>query len=79
MSDEIRDIKVAILGNQLSQERGLLWRLARLEEKNKEAFLMLDEINKDKVKNSVYLRQISFVTGGLILSIIGLLVKQILN
>jgi hypothetical protein len=70
-SEDIRMIKTALIGDEFSQETGLIHRV----KKNEEKVEIL--IEKDH-KNSVYISQLKFVVGIIITIIIGFIFSIIL-
>ena len=74
---DIAQIKSALLGNEMSGDRGIIGQMtlqkAELDFLKKD----LDDLKKEAIKNGVYIDQLRYVTGGAVLVIIGLIVKLI--
>ena len=74
---DIAQIKSALLGNEMSGDRGIIGQMTL--QKAEMDFLKkdLDDLKKEAIKNGVYIDQLRYVTGGAVLVIIGLIVKLI--
>lgn len=74
---DIAQIKSALLGNEMSGDRGIIGQVTL--QKAEMDFLKkdLDDLKKEAIKNGVYIDQLRYVTGGAVLVIIGLIVKLI--
>lgn len=74
---DIAQIKSALLGNEMSGDRGIIGQMAL--QKAEMDFLKkdLEDLKKEAIKNGVYIDQLRYVTGGAVLVIIGLIVKLI--
>ena len=74
--DIIRD---AIVGNDITKDKGLLGRLERLETKVRFLEEQVKEFDLSRAKNSVYISQLAYVSGAIAIAFIGFIVNQILN
>ena len=74
---DIAQIKSALIGNEMSGDRGIIGQVTL--QKAEMDFLKkdLDDLKKEAIKNGVYIDQLRYVTGGAVLVIIGLIVKLI--
>ena len=74
---DIAQIKSALIGNEISGDRGIIGQMTL--QKAEMDFLKkdLDDLKKEAIKNGVYIDQLRYVTGGAVLVIIGLIVKLI--
>ena len=74
---DIAQIKSALIGNEMSGDRGIIGQMTL--QKAEMDFLKkdLDDLKKEAIKNGVYIDQLRYVTGGAVLVIIGLIVKLI--
>lgn len=74
---DIAQIKSALLGNEMSGDRGIIGQMNL--QKAEMDFLKkdLDDLKKEAIKNGVVINQLKFVTGSAVIVIIGLIVKLI--
>lgn len=74
---DIAQIKSALLGNEMSGDRGIIGQMTL--QKAEMDFLKkdLDDLKKEAIKNGVVINQLKFVTGSAVIVIIGLIVKLI--
>ena len=74
---DIAQIKSALLGNEMSGDRGIIGQMnlqkAEIDFLKKD----LDDLKKEAIKNGVVINQLKFVTGSAVIVIIGLIVKLI--
>lgn len=71
-SNDTRMIKTALIGNELSQETGLVHRVKVINEK-------VHKLEEKDYRNSVYISQLKFVVGIIITLIIGFIFSIILK
>lgn len=74
---DIAQIKSALLGNEMSGDRGIIGQMNL--QKAEMDFLKkdLDDLKKEAIRNGVVINQLKFVTGSAVIVIIGLIVKLI--
>lgn len=72
---DISEIKSALIGNPLSGERGLVGKVVTLQAEIDFLKNDLKVLQDDRTRNAVYIKQLSFVTGGLVTALIGGLIK----
>ena len=74
---DIAQIKSALLGNEMSGDRGIIGQMNL--QKAEMDFLKkdLDDLKKEAIRNGVVINQLKFVTGSAVVVIIGLIVKLI--
>ena len=74
---DISEIKSALIGSPLSGERGLVGKVTTLQAEIDFLKNDLKVLQDDRTRNAVYIKQLSFVTGGLVTALIGGLIKVI--
>jgi hypothetical protein len=71
-SDDIRMIKTALIGDEISQETGLIHRVKHIGEK-------VEKLEEKDHKNTVYISQLKFVVALIITIIVGFMFNIILK
>jgi hypothetical protein len=75
MQEDITEIKSALIGNEISGDKGMVGKVDRLE-------FELSKLTEDRIKNSIYITQLSWAMkaiGTTVTGIILVLVKTYLN
>lgn len=75
--NDIQDIKSALIGNNLSGEKGLIGQIDTLKTKIETLQADLAVVQKDAIRNGIIIGQLKFVTGGAVLGVIALVVRLI--
>lgn len=71
MQGDITEIKSALIGNEISGDKGMVGKVDRMD-------LELKVLTEDRIRNSIYIKQLSRVTkvlGGLLTGVILVLIK----
>ena len=74
---DISVIKSALIGNELTKDSGLIGKVTTLQAEIDFLKSDLKVLQDDRTRNAVYIKQLSFVTGGLVTALIGGLIKII--
>ena len=77
IKQDISVIKSALVGNELTKDSGLIGRVTTLQAEIDFLKSDLKVLQDDRTRNAVYIKQLSFVTGGLVTALIGGLIKII--
>lgn len=77
IKQDISVIKSALVGNELTKDSGLIGNVAKLQAEIDFLKSDLKVLQDDRTRNAVYIKQLSFVTGGLVTTFIGGLIKII--
>lgn len=79
IQSDVKEIKTALLGSTLSGEKGIVGRLNTIDTRQDCIELEIKELRDERVKNTVYVKIITWLVGiigaGIILSIINYLKK----
>lgn len=70
MQEDITVIKSALIGNELSGDKGMVGKVDRLEEK-------VLQLTEDKIKNTVYIKQLTFVLSAVAIAVIGIIIRGV--
>ena len=70
IEQDISVIKSAIIGNELSGDKGLVGKVEQLEEKVK-------ILTEERIKNTVYIKQLTFVLTTVAVTVIGIIIGAI--
>ncbi len=73
---DISAIKSAIIGNELSGDRGLVGKMETLENELVSVKKEIKTLSEERIKNLVYIRQLSFILGAVIITIIGAIITK---
>lgn len=76
---DVGEIKHALIGNQLSGDKGLIGQVTTLKEEVTILKESLKVVQNDAIENRVIIRQLKFVTGAAVTSLLILLIKIIFN
>ena len=76
---DIAQIKSALLGNEMSGDRGIIGQVTL--QKAEMDFLKkdLDDLKKEAIKNGVIINQLKYVAGASVIAVISIAVKLIFN
>ena len=76
---DIAQIKSALLGNEMSGDRGIIGQVTL--QKAEMDFLKkdLEDVKKEAIKNGVIINQLKYVAGASVIVVIGIAVKLIFN
>ena len=76
---DIAQIKSALLGNEMSGDRGIIGQMTL--QKAEMDFLKkdLDDLKKEAIKNGVIINQLKYVTGVAVVGVIALIIKLIFS
>ena len=76
---DIAQIKSALLGNEMSGDRGIIGQMTL--QKAEMDFLKkdLEDVKKEAIKNGVIINQLKYVAGASVIVVIGIAVKLIFN
>ena len=74
---DISVIKSALIGNQLSGDKGLIGRVSALQVEIERLEKDIKELQDEKTTNSVYIKQLSYVVGVVVASAVGLVIKTL--
>lgn len=77
IKQDISVIKSALVGNELTKDSGLIGKVTTLQAEIDFLKSDLKVLQDDRTRNAVYIKQLSFVTGGLVTALIGGLIKII--
>ena len=77
IKQDISVIKSALVGNELTKDSGLIGKVTTLQAEIDFLKSDLKVLQDDRTRNAVYIKQLSFVTGGLVTALIGGLIKVI--
>ena len=77
IKQDISVIKSALVGNELTKDSGLIGKVTTLQAEIDFLKSDLKVLQDERTRNSVYIKQLSFVTGGLVTALIGGLIKII--
>ena len=77
IKQDISVIKSALVGNELTKDSGLIGKVTTLQAEIDFLKSDLKVLQDDRTRNAVYIKQLSFVTGGLVTTLIGGLIKII--
>lgn len=70
MQEDITVIKSALIGNELSGDKGMVGKVDKLEEK-------VLELIEDRIKNTVYIKQLTFVLSAVAITVIGIILRGV--
>jgi len=74
---DISVIKSALIGNELSGEGGVVGQVTALKEEVNFLKVDIKTLQEEKTKNSVYIKQLSYVIGIIVTGFIGGIVKYL--
>ena len=77
IKQDISVIKSALVGNELTKDSGLIGKVTTLQAEIDFLKSDLKVLQDDRTRNAVYIKQLSFVTGGLVTALIGGIIKLI--
>ena len=75
IKQDISVIKSALVGNELTKDSGLIGKVTTLQAEIDFLKSDLKVLQDERTRNSVYIKQLSFVTGVLVTAFIGRLIK----
>ncbi len=74
---DISVIKSALIGNELSGDKGLIGRVSTLQLEIERLEKDIKELQNEKTTNSVYIKQLTWVVGAIGSAAIGLIIKML--
>ncbi len=74
---DISVIKSALIGNQLSGDKGLIGRVSALQIEIEKLEKDIKELQDERTTNSVYIKQLAYVVGVIASTAIGLIIKTL--
>lgn len=69
MKEDITEIKSALIGNGLSGDKGMVGKVEKLEEQ-------VLKLTEERIKNTVYIKLLSFVLTAVTTAVIGIIVTN---
>jgi hypothetical protein len=75
IKQDISVIKSALVGNELTKDSGLIGKVTTLQAEIDFLKSDLKVLQDERTRNSVYIKQLSFVTGVLVTAFVGGLIK----
>lgn len=76
---DIAQIKSALLGNEMSGDRGIIGQVTLQKAEMDYLKKDLEDLKKEAIKNGVIINQLKYVAGASIVVVIGIAVKLIFN
>ena len=76
---DIAQIKSALLGNEMSGDRGIIGQVTLQKAEMDYLKKDLEDVKKEAIKNGVILNQLKYVAGASVIVVIGIAVKLIFN
>lgn len=73
IQSDVKEIKTALLGNTLSGEKGLTGRLNEIDIRQKSIETEMKELREERVKNTVYVKIITWLLAVIGIGIVGLI------
>jgi hypothetical protein len=69
MKEDITEIKSALIGNGLSGDKGMVGKVEKLEKQ-------VLQLTEDRIKNTVYIKQLTFVLSAVAIAVIGIIITN---
>lgn len=69
MKEDITEIKSALIGNGLSGDKGMVGKVEKLEKQ-------VLQLTEDRIKNTVYIKQLTFVLSTVAITVIGIIITN---
>ena len=76
---DIAQIKSALLGNEMSGDRGIIGQVTLQKAEMDYLKKDLEDVKKEAIKNGVIINQLKYVAGASVIVVIGIAVKLIFN
>lgn len=76
---DIAQIKSALLGNEMSGDRGIIGQMTLQKAEMDYLKKDLEDVKKEAIKNGVIINQLKYVAGASVIVVIGIAVKLIFN
>ena len=76
---DIAKIKSALLGNEVSGDRGIIGQVTLQKAEMDYLKKDLEDVKKEAIKNGVIINQLKYVAGASVIVVIGIAVKLIFN
>ena len=76
---DIAQIKSALLGNEMSGDRGIIGQATLQKAEMDYLKKDLEDVKKEAIKNGVIINQLKYVAGASVIVVIGIAVKLIFN
>ena len=76
---DIAQIKSALLGNEMSGDRGIIGQVTLQKAEMDYLKKDLEDVKKEAIKNGVVINQLKYVAGASVIVVIGIAVKLIFN
>lgn len=76
---DIAKIKSALLGNEMSGDRGIIGQVTLQKAEMDYLKKDLEDVKKEAIKNGVIINQLKYVAGASVIVVIGIAVKLIFN